>query len=359
MPERRWHQHPGRPHPGHLDTQPFAGPGYLPGSNRFLRILIVAVLGFLAVPLAMAAVITATFAGWTSVAVAAILGVAIVVTGLLAGRFLFGSLRPVKELVSATGRLADGDYSARITAPAPRAMSPVVRSFNQMAHRLEESDDLRRRLLADVGHEIRTPLTIVRGQLEAMADGVRELNEQELRLLLEDVAAIERLLDDLRLLSTTEAEMVDLDRDDTNLDELTNQVAERFRRQADEHGVKLEVDVDPVTAFVDPYRLGQVVTNLIANALRAAVDGDEIVVTVRPVTLRGRPAGCVEVRDTGHGIPADRIDAVFDRFQKGEGSNGSGLGLTISRDLVVAHGGTIELRSELGVGTTVLVTVPA
>jgi two-component system sensor histidine kinase BaeS len=317
-------------------------------------------LGFFAIPLVAGAVLASTFAGWTSLAVAATFWAAILVVGVLLSRFGFRSIRPVKELITSTGRLADGDYSARVSTVTSPAMRPLVESFNQMAERLEVSDELRRRLLADVGHELRTPLTIVRGELEAMADGVRELNEDQLRLLLDDIASMERLLDDLRLLSTTEAGMVNLERESTDLGELVSDVASRFLPRATAQEVTLScVGSTPVSVSVDPSRMSQVVSNLVANALRAVSAGDEIVITTGGLDVNGSAAGRIEVRDSGRGIPADRVDAVFDRFQKGADSNGSGLGLTISRELVRAHGGTIELTSQVGQGTIVTVTLPA
>ena len=328
--------------------------------RRVVRIAGLVVLGFLAIPLVAGAALTATFAGWTSVAVAVIFWIAFVAIGLLVARFAFRNFGPVRDLISSTSQLADGDYSARVSAETSPAMRPLVDSFNEMAERLELSDELRRRLLADVGHELRTPLTIVRGELEAMADGVREINRDELRLLLDDVADMERLLDDLRTLSTTEAGMVNLEKEPTDLGELAEDVTGRFAAQASERGVTLRtMTATPVWASIDPDRIGQVVSNVVANALRAVSTGDEVVVSVtQSVEREGAPAGMVEIQDNGPGISPERIDAVFDRFQKGADSNGSGLGLTISRDLVEAHGGTIEITSQVGTGTKVTVTLP-
>ncbi len=318
-----------------------------------------ATLAFVTVPIVAAAALTATFAGWASVAVAVVFWIAFLVVGTLLFRFAFRGFRSVRGLIDSTGRLAEGDYSARVSSEGPTAMRPVLDAFNSMAERLEMSDDLRRRLLADVGHELRTPLTIVRGELEAMADGVRELNEAEVRVLLDDIAVMERLLDDLRTLSTTEAGMVDLHREPVELGELVADVLARFAPQADAAGVRLVAAADaPVEVDADRFRLNQVLSNLVANALRAVDRGDEIVVTVDSRRVDDRDLAAMVIADTGRGIPADRLAAVFDRFQKGAESNGSGLGLTISRDLVVAHGGSIEIESEVGRGTTVTVALP-
>lgn len=328
----------------------------------FRRLMLAALALTLVLPVLLAAALTAAFAGWTGAAVAAILSLAVVATGVLSGRFVFRGFRSVNDMMQATSRLADGDYSARIADNVPPALAPVVVSFNEMAERLERSDELRRRLLADVGHELRTPLTIIRGELEAMADGVHELNEAELRRLLVDVAGMERLLDDLKTLSTTEAGVLDLQPEPTDIDRLVADVVARFRVEAAARGIHLVVpgagtddEGDPVITDVDSMRIAEVVTNLVSNALRAVDEGGRVEVIV----ARGPTSVEIAVSDDGAGIAPDQLDAVFDRFAKGRGSQGSGLGLTISRSLVEAHGGTIEVSSAEGEGTMMTVRLPA
>lgn len=334
---------------------------------RWFRRLMGAVLTLtLLLPVLLAAALTAAFAGWTGAVAAAVLSLAIVVIGVLLGRFVFRSFRAVNDLVAVTGRLADGDYTARVDSGVPPALGPVVGSFNRMAERLERSDELRRRLLADVGHELRTPLTIIRGELEAMADGVHELSEAEVRRLLIDVSGMERLLDDLRTLSTTEAGVLDLQPEPTDIVQLVVDSAARFRVDAsvrnveliasrDERSIGAGDDGDSIVADVDPVRIGEVITNLVSNALRSVDDGGRVEVTVGRTTDRVT----IAVTDNGSGIAPDQIEAVFDRFTKGRDSQGSGLGLTISRSLVEAHRGTIEASSVEGVGTTMTVHLPS
>lgn len=334
----------------HIDWQP---------GKRLFRFVVVVTVGFFVIPLLAGAALTATFTGWTSVVVAAIFWVAFLIVGVLLARFLFRNLRIVRDLISSTGRLADGDYSARVSTPTSPAVKPVTDSFNRMAERLELADELRRRLLADVGHELRTPLTIVRGELEAMADGVHDLDPTQIRVLLDDIAVMERLLDDLRTLSMTEAGMVTLESEPTDLGGLLSDLVDRFLPQARDKTVELSlIAPETVEAEIDPYRLSQVINNLLANALRAVSPGDRITVTVGAGEFDGNSTAVVTVEDSGRGIPDDQIDAVFDRFHKGTDSSGSGLGLTISRDLVHAHGGTISIASQTGLGTTVTVALP-
>ena len=342
-----------------------SGPGRHWGSVRWFRRFVVGVLVlFVLLPVLFTVALTAAFAGWTGAAVAAISSVAILATGVLLGRFLFRGLRTVRELVEATAGLADGDYSTRVSEPVPPAFGPMVGSFNQMAERLEHADELRRRLLADVGHELRTPLTIIRGELEAMADGVRELNETEIRRLLVDVGGMERLLDDLKTLSTTEAGVLELEREPTDLGALVTTVVDRFQSEAEAKLVTIALDPtgdQDLEIAVDPFRITEVVSNLIANALRATGTGGKVTVVVRDehsTTSGSESQVAIDVTDDGVGIPSDQLDAVFDRFNKGPDSNGSGLGLTISRGLIEAHGGSIDVSSASGQGTTMTVRLP-
>lgn len=259
--------------------------------------------------------------------------------------------RPVRDIIRAAGSLADGDYSARVRPARSRSMRPVVASFNDMARRLESADEQRRRLLADVGHELRTPLTVIRGEIEAIRDGVHEPTEDNLSMLISEVEVMERLLGDLRTLSLIDAGSLALHPEPTNLDELLGEVAEGHRRRADELGVVIKVDADDIELIVDPVRIREVLSNLVVNSLRAMKSGGAL----RLVARASGGGATIDVIDTGVGIPADELDQVFTRFHKGRASPGTGLGLSISRDLVEAHGGTITIHSDDGVGTRVRV----
>jgi two-component system sensor histidine kinase BaeS len=282
-----------------------------------------------------------------------------VVVGLavLTARWAAGTWKPVSALMAAAGRLADGDYSVRVVPEGSASMRPIAASFNDMARRLETADEQRRRLLADLGHELRTPLTVIRGEIEAMLDGVHEPDSEHLALLIDEVAVIERLLGDLRTLSLAESGALALHPEPTDLVDLVSDVAESHRRSAAEAGVTItfEDDMDLPDVVIDPVRIREVITNLLVNAVRAMPGGGELALSVD----RSDGGYRVVVRDTGVGMTPDEVDQVFDRFIKGRHSTGSGLGLTISRDLVEAHGGSITMESEAGVGTTVTVTLPA
>lgn len=265
--------------------------------------------------------------------------------------------RPVRRLIDAAGRLADGDYSVRVAQSGSAASRRVVGSFNEMARRLEDADEQRRQLLADLGHELRTPLTVVRGEIEAIVDGVHEPDTAHLETLLDEVAVMERLLEDLRTLSLAEAGALALHREPTDLVVLVSDAVDSHRRAANQQAVVIAVDGSPQVGeiMVDPVRIREVVSNVVVNALRAMPDGGALQVRV----AREGPDAVVEVKDTGMGIAPEEVGEVFERFRKGSTSAGSGLGLTISRDLVEAHGGSISIDSQVAAGTTVVVRLPA
>lgn len=283
------------------------------------------------------------------------LPVVFVLTLAIFGRFAFRTLLPARSLIRAAGSLADGDYSVRVATTSPAA-APVVSSFNQMAHRLELADEQRRQLLGDLGHELRTPLTVIRGEIEAMLDGVHQPGPDHLEVLLDEVQVMERLLEDLRTLSLTEAGALALHPEAIDLVDLVGDVAGAHRRLASAKGVEIRLEAaQPVPEImVDPVRIREVVANLILNSLRAMPDGGQLEVGV----TAQEGSVLLTVADTGIGLPADEVARAFDRFHKGSTSSGSGLGLTISRDLIEAHGGSISMESEPGVGTTITIDLP-
>jgi signal transduction histidine kinase len=271
------------------------------------------------------------------------------------GRVAFRTLIPVRDLIRAAGSLADGDYSVRVETTSP-AVRPVVTSFNEMADRLESADEQRRQLLADLGHELRTPLTVIRGEIEAMLDGVHQPDPDNLEVLLDEVQVMERLLEDLRTLSLAEAGALALHPELTDLVDLVSDVSDAHRRLARARGVTMSIDAigSLPEVMVDPVRIREVVANLVVNSLRAMPDGGELTLAVSSTG----DATLIAVQDTGIGMPPEEVDRAFERFHKGSTSSGSGLGLTISSDLIKAHGGSIEMESEPGVGTTVSIRLP-
>lgn len=310
----------------------------------------------LATPVVLGLALAGSLRGADGVVGVAVVWVVIGAVLVGAATVLVRMWRPVRRLIHVGGRLADGDYSARVSEDGPVMTRPVLQSFNRMAARLQTADAQRRQLLADLGHELRTPLTVIRGDLEAMLDGVRPVDVEHLRHLLDDVEVLERLLDDLRTLSLAEAGALDLHRESTDLAGVATDVVSGQQRAAMVAGVSLAVDDagGDTAVDVDPVRIHQVLSNLVVNALGATPPGGTVTVAVGGDATRAR----VEVRDTGVGIPDDEIAHVFDRFHTGSGSSGTGLGLTISRDLVEAHGGALTVPRSGPDGTTMRVELP-
>jgi two-component system, OmpR family, sensor histidine kinase BaeS len=270
------------------------------------------------------------------------------------GRTVRRMAGPIGDVMEAADRVAEGDYSARVAARGPGEVRRLGRAFNEMATRLQASDDQRRRLLADVTHELRTPLAVIQGNLEGMVDGVYAL-EEGVTTVLEETRVMARLLDDLQLLATADADALGLDRRRTDLAALARDVVTAFEPRAEASGVALSsVSEDDCDALVDAVRIRQVLDNLVGNALRHTPAGGGV--TVR-VSREGDAVG-VAVEDTGPGIPPGRIDGIFDRYTRSADSGGSGLGLAIAKGLVEAHGGSIGAESEEGHGATFRLLIP-
>jgi two-component system sensor histidine kinase BaeS len=264
--------------------------------------------------------------------------------------------RPLRNLTAAAGRLADGDYTARVDVRSTPAMQSVGSSFNSMAERLEEADEQRRRLMSDLSHELRTPLAVIRAEIEAVIDGVHDGGPQHMESLLDEVEVLERLIEDLRVLTLSEAGKLPLQLEQADLMKVVREVASSYRPTAANSGIEILLEQSTAVPAVemDPVRIRQALTNLVVNAIRAMPGGGHI--TIR-VTLEEDRIG-TEVIDTGPGIDPTQMEEVFDRFVKSEDSPGSGLGLSIARGLARAHGGDVDIVSSGPDGTTARMWLP-
>jgi signal transduction histidine kinase len=262
---------------------------------------------------------------------------------------------PLDNLLNAADRVAEGDYSVHVEERGPREVRSLARAFNNMAARLLVADEQRRNLLADVTHELHTPLTVIQGNLEGMLDGVYPSDEANLHSLLDETVMLSRLVEDLRTLALAESGALKLKNEPTDLRMLIRDSVAAFQAQADSAGVALTVEAgeDLPWLELDPGRIRQVLNNLLANALRYTPSGG--VVSIH-YTQDDRQA-LIEVRDTGPGIPPDELGHIFERFYKSTDSGGMGLGLAIAKHLVEAHGGTLTARSTPGQGTSMLISL--
>jgi signal transduction histidine kinase len=260
-------------------------------------------------------------------------------------------------VMDAADRVAGGDYSVRVAEHGPPSVRALARAFNTMTARLASHDRQRRDLIADVAHELRTPLTVLQGRLEGLLDGVYPRSDHELAGLLQETKVLSRLIDDLRTLALSESGALKLEKEVADVAGLARDVTRQFETDAAAHGIRLEVDVrgQPPAVPIDPVRVREVLSNLLSNALRHTPGGGRIEVRVAPAADGGIE---IAVQDTGTGMTPEQVARAFDRFHKGPDSRGTGLGLTIARSLVAAHGGAIRLTSEPGRGTTVIFTLP-
>ncbi|MEI7744582.1 MAG: HAMP domain-containing sensor histidine kinase [Chloroflexota bacterium] len=283
--------------------------------------------------------------------------VVIAVSGAWMARMVGRSIRPLGEMAAATRRLADGEPGVRVHARGPWPVRDLATSLNTMAERLDRSRDTRTSMLADVTHELRTPLTVVAGGIEAMLDGVHPMDEDHLAPLLAETGVMSRLLDDLRTLSLADAGALTLHREPTDLADLALSVVAAQAPLVAAKRIDLAAGGDAMLqADVDPVRVREIMTNLVANALRHTPAGGTVRLAVRADGERA----LIEVRDTGDGIPPDRIARIFDRYERHADIGGSGLGLTIVYNLAVAHGGTVTAESSgiPGDGARFVVVLP-
>jgi two-component system sensor histidine kinase BaeS len=267
---------------------------------------------------------------------------------------------PIGDVMEAAGRLAAGDHTARVEPRGPREVRALGRAFNEMAERLQANEERRRNLLADVAHELRTPLSVIRGNAEGLIDGLYAPDAAHLAPIVEETDLMTRLLDDLSLLSTAEAGALSLSREPVSPADVVADAVGAFGAAAGEAGVLLEGRADDglPELFADPVRVREVLENLIANALHHTPAGGAVTVGAAAATIDGGRAVAFRVADTGSGIDPDELPFVFERFRKSADSGGAGLGLAISKRLVEAHGGTIEAESHSDGGTTIRFSMP-
>jgi two-component system sensor histidine kinase BaeS len=277
-------------------------------------------------------------------------------------------IAPVREMRSASQRIAEGRYDERVHVRGNPArdeldeLALLAVSFNQMATKLEQTENMRRQLIGDVTHELRTPLTAIKGSMEGLMDGVLPAEPATFREIYSEADRLQRLVDDLQELSRVEAQAYELDLKPVSIEELVAGVVQRLGRQFKDKGVDLQTDLaqELPLVLVDSDRIRQVLINLVGNALQYTPAGGRVTIRTRQQDHQVR----VDVTDTGIGIPPEHLPHLFTRFYRVDKSRsraggGSGIGLTIARHLVEAHGGRIWASSEgVGKGSTFSFTLP-
>lgn len=285
-----------------------------------------------------------------AVSTATALAVAFAVSGRL--------LRPIEAIGRATRRLAQGSYNERIPVPTEEELASLVEDVNSLAAALGRTEERRMQLIGEVAHELRTPLATITGYMEGLVDDVFDPSVEVFSAIGREAARLERLASDLDLLSRSDAAQLGLELEPIDLAEVAREVAERLRPQFEDNGVDLDVRPLPdLPTEGDRDRLTQVFTNIVGNALTYTDEGGT-------VSISGTTSDdlvSVSVTDTGRGLSPDQIGRVFERFYRADRSatGGTGVGLTIARNIVRQHAGDVEASSPgRGAGATFTVTLP-
>lgn len=289
----------------------------------------------------------------------------LLITVFVAVRSLRRMSNPLDELVDASSKVAEGDFSARVEVKGPPEVRTLLHGFNSMAERLQENDRQRRNMLADVSHELRTPLTVIQGNVEGILDGMYQADETRLMSILEETQVLSRLIEDLRTLALAESGALYLKKEPTDLAELVHDTVAGYDVQIKEKGISLDLmlaDIKDVEA--DPQRVREVLSNLIGNALRYTPSRGVVKVGLIEAGSGPEKDALLFVQDNGPGIDPADLSHIFERFYKSSDSGGMGLGLSIAKYLVEAHGGRIWVESdtnsegEAGRGTKIWFTLP-
>lgn len=277
---------------------------------------------------------------------------ALLLAALIAGWASRRLLAPVRQVAEATHRLASGNYAERVQVSSDDEVGQLARDFNQLAHTLERNERMRRDFMADISHELRTPLAVLRGELEALEDGVRKLDGDSLCSLQQEVAQLSKLVDDLYELSLADVGALTYRKSSVDLPELLQQSLAGAAERCQEKGLTLELELPatPLSVMADAGRLRQLFGNLLENSLRYTEAGGRL-----RIRLYGEPEQVyLDWLDSSPGVAEVDLPRLFERFFRGEASRrratgGSGLGLAICRNIAQAHGGSLEARpSPLG-----------
>jgi len=312
----------------------------------------------LAVPRSQALAIWADFAKPFVWAGLVALAVSIIIAVVLARSVYV----PIRRVTNAAEEIARGNYEQEVPVNGPKEVKGLAKSFNQMSKQVKHSQQMLRDFVADVSHELRSPLTSIKGFAQAMVDGTAKGKEAQLKAatVIEDESKrMMRLVEELLEFSRLESGQVTMVREPVDLKELLQQCYEIFLIRAEEKGINLKTDIGPMRPVVgDIDRLEQVFSNLLDNALKHTPTGGDVSIIARQINP---DIAEISIADTGPGIPAEQMRHVFERFYRADvstGKSGAGLGLAIARQIVLAHGGDISARSTLGKGTEFVVRLP-
>ncbi len=288
-------------------------------------------------------------------------GVFAFICALVAGYFLARRItRPVAQAAKAARAISEGDYSICFDGDSgTRELSELTQAIDALAKAISRQETLRKRLTSDVAHELRTPLGAVAAHLEAMIEGVWQATPDRLKSCYDEIGRISGLVAELEKLSSIEDENLKLDMQPVNLLKRAQAAIQSFEAACRAKGVSVKAGGDGVVVLADAHRLEQVLVNLISNAVKYTPPGGHIALTVSTED----EYGVLTVQDDGVGIDAAALPFIFERFyrtdeSRGRATGGAGIGLSIVKAIVAAHGGTVEAQSEKGSGSRFIVRIP-
>jgi signal transduction histidine kinase len=268
---------------------------------------------------------------------------------------------PIHALTLAARRIGAGDFAAKVTPAGNDEVGELVTNFNSMAAQLSQAEERRRNLIADVAHELRTPVSDIRSYLEAIHDGLMQPSQSNLDSIYEDIILLSRLINDLQLLALADAGELTLVYQPDDLARVINGAVASVQPRANNKGISLKLNLPnqlPVTE-IDSHRISQVLNNLLDNAIRHTQLGGEVAVSAQGLARHVE----VTISDTGEGIPPEDLPHIFERFyrvdkSRAKATGGNGLGLAIAKRLIEAHGGKISVESQVGKGSRFIFSIP-
>jgi len=288
-------------------------------------------------------------------------GIAIVLAIILGLIFTRTLLKPLSNLNTAIGKMEKGELLQEVQKTSNDELGDVIEGFNQMSNALANANAQREQMTADIAHELRSPLTVINGYLEALQDGVLEATPERIEIIKQEVSQLNRLVSDLRTLALADAGQLSIIKDRVNLQTLFNHMQNAYSLITTEKEIEFTFNKEDQLEYIyaDEGRILQVFSNLITNAVRHTHHGGDIFINAYD-TEKG---AVIEVRDTGEGIPEDELEVVFERFYRADPSrqttsSQSGLGLSIVKAIVETHGGEVKVTSKVGEGSTFSILLP-
>lgn len=292
-------------------------------------------------------------------------GSAIIIVGLAASYVLARSITvPLRKLNAGVREIERGNFAYKVEVDSNDEVQRLASAFNRMAAALETNNRLRKQLLADIAHELKTPLAVIQGNLEGMLDGVVDTDKEQLHSLFEESVHLNRLINDLRDLSLAEAGQLSLERAPADINQLVFHAVGMVKRLAEEKRIEIDCILGELpTVEVDANRMRQVVFNLLTNAVRYTDAGGGVMVETAAEHHEGKNWVAISVRDTGQGIAPEDLPRIFDHFYRADKSRsrksgGTGIGLAIVKQLVETHAGRVLVDSKPGEGSCFKVLLP-